>query len=475
MTDEGAQRGDARRGQKRRPFLIAKSSVQRASSRIADNGLGARELALQILGDVLDHGRTLDEALASAFSSARGLKLEPRDRGLARLIAATVLRRKGAIELVLGRFMEKPLAPRYEDARRIMLVAAAQILYLDTPPHAAVSIAVAQARNRNAIQHLAKLVNAVLRRVSLEGRGQLEQLQGSLSIFPDWLKSSLELIYGPQQAERIAEASLVEAPLDLSIKSPDEAATWAERLGGVVLSTGTVRLAAGGRIEDRAGYAEGAWWVQDAAAALPARLLGEDLKGVEVADLCAAPGGKTAQLAARGARVTAVDIADVRLKRVEENLKRLGLTADIVAADAGAWRPGRQFDAVLLDAPCSASGTLRRHPDILHLKRDKDVAELIRIQSRLLEGAADLVRPGGRLVYCTCSLDSKEGESRVQGFLARHPEFEREPIVAGEGGIDAAWIKADGALRTLPTDVPDGDPERRGMDGFFAARLRRLP
>lgn len=438
-------------------------------------GIAARDLALDMLLAVLDRHRSLDDALATAFASARGLALEPRDRALARLIATTVLRRKGVIEAALARFMEKPLAPRYEDARRIMFTAAAQILYLDTPPHAAVSLAVTQCRRNPAIQHLAKLVNAVLRRIAMEGPA----LRADLGVdefdvtFPDWLKRSLVATYGEDEARAIAEASLREAPLDLTIKRPGEAQTWAQRLGGVVLATSTVRLPSGGRVEDREGYAEGAWWVQDAAAALPARLLGDDLVGQRVADLCAAPGGKTAQLAARGASVTAVDISPSRLERITENMTRLGLSAEIVESDVLDWRPQRTFDAILLDAPCSASGTLRRHPDILHIKSQQDIDALVHLQSRLLDHAAGLVRPGGTLVYCTCSLGKAEGESRIQGFLDRNKTFVRAPVRPGEAGIEERWITPEGAVRTRPTDTPSGDHEARGMDGFFMARLVR--
>lgn len=447
--------------------------ARKVMSRSDASGIGARDLALAMLVGVLDRQRSFDDAIATAFASAKGLALESRDRGLSRLVAATVLRRKGVIEAVLGQFMEKPLPPRYEDARRIMLVAVAQILFLDTPPHAAVSLAVTQCRRNPAIQHLGKLVNAVLRRVAMEGRGVLEGIDTFDALVPDWLSRSLTETHGAEKARQIVDASLREAPLDLSIRNSSEAAKWAERLGGVLLGTGTVRIAAGGRIEDREGYGEGAWWVQDAAAALPARLFGDDLRGREVADLCAAPGGKTVQLAVRGGDVTAVDVSAERLKRIAENLDRLGLVARIVQADVADWQPGRTFDAVLLDAPCSASGTIRRHPDILHLKRQEDIDALVRIQSRLLDRAADLVRPGGTLVYCTCSLGRAEGESRIQSFLDRHATFDRVPIIAGEAGVEADWITREGALRTLPTDTPQGDLEGRGMDGFYAARLIR--
>ncbi len=438
-------------------------------------GLAARDLALAMLVDVLDRHRPFDDAITAAFASSKGLALDSRDRGLARLIAATVLRRKGIIETVLARFMEKPLAPRYEDARRIMLAGAAQILYLDTPPHAAVSIAVTQCRHTPAIQHLAKLINAVLRRIAMEGR----DLRADLGVdefevtFPGWLKRALVTTYGEDEARAIAQASLGEAPLDLSIKRADEAEAWAKRLDGVLLATGTVRLPAGGRIEDLEGYAQGAWWVQDAAAALPARLLGDDLVGREVADLCAAPGGKTAQLASRGAKVTAVDISATRLQRVKENMARLGLSAEVVESDVLGWQPQRTFDAILLDAPCSATGTLRRHPDILHIKSQGDIDTLVRLQSRLLDHAAKLVRPGGTLVYCTCSLGKAEGESHIQGFLDRNTAFRRSPVRNGEDGIDESWIAPGGAVRTKPTQTPAGDPEGRGMDGFYMIRLIR--
>lgn len=447
----------------------------RASVEAGVTGIGARDLALDLLVDVLDRRRPFDDSIATAFTSAKGLALDARDRGLARLLAATVLRHKGVIEGVLASFMQKPLAPRHEDVRRIMLVGAAQILYLDTPPHAAVSIAVTQCRRHGPSQHLSKLVNAVLRRTSLEGRALLAQFDDFDATLPQWLRDSLLKTYGAARARDIAGALLTEAPLDLTVRDHFEAGAWAERLGGVVLATGSVRLQPGGRIEDRDGYAQGAWWVQDTAAALPARLLGDKLDGLQVADLCAAPGGKTAQLAASGASVTAVEVSAARLKRLEQNLARLALKADIVEADVGAWQPGRQFDAVLLDAPCSASGTIRRHPDILHSKDAASIEELVRIQTRLLDNASRLVRPGGRLVYCTCSLGQSEGENRIQGFLAKHPEFVRVPIEPGETGIEADWLTPEGALRTLPTSTPAGDHEGRGMDGFFAARLQRKP
>lgn len=452
----------------------ARASAATATRSPPQLGLAARSTALFLLSQVLDKSRTFDDALADTFASSRGLALEPRDRGLARLIAATVLRRLGVLEALLALFMDKPLSDRHQGVQRILLVAAAQMLYLDTPPHAAINLAVAECRRRPETARFDKLTNAVLRRVSLEGKARLEAIDEFESLIPEWLRSSWVKAYGEPKARAIASASLREAALDLTCKEPQQAAVWAERLGGVALSTASVRLPAGGRIESLDGYDAGAWWVQDAAAALPARLLGENLAGREVADLCAAPGGKTCQLAAAGAQVTAVDVSAPRLQRIAENLKRLGLAATLVQADAANWQPERTFDAVLLDAPCSATGTIRRHPDILYLKRAEDVRQLAQLQTRLLDRAAALVRPGGEIVYCTCSLQMEEGEFRVQSFLARHPGFARRPINAGEAGVAAGWITREGDLRTLPTDTPEGDGEMRGMDGFFAARLQRM-
>lgn len=436
-------------------------------------GIAAREMALWLVAQVLDRRRAFDDALAEAFASAKGLAMTPRDRGLARMLAATVLRRRGGIEALLANFLEKPLGEKHADVQRLLMLGAAQMLYLDTPAHAAINLAVAEARRNPSTLRFDKLVNAVLRRVSLEGRTLLADIDVTRLAVPDWMWARWCAAYGEPDTRRIIEASLAEAPLDLSVKNRADAGLWADKLGGEVLANGSVRLPAGGRIEDRDGFAEGAWWVQDAAAALPARLLGTDLAGRSVADLCAAPGGKTAELAATGANVTAVDVSANRMARVQANLSRLGLTADLVTADVTEWAPERTFDAVLLDAPCTATGTIRRHPDILHLKRSTDLEKLAELQRRLLSSAARHVAPGGVLVYCTCSLEPEEGPAQVEAFLAGHPEFARQPIAPGEAGVSAECLTAAGDLRTLPFHSPAGDSGDRGMDGFYAARLLR--
>lgn len=421
---------------------------------------------MRLLSAVLDERHSFDAAVAKEF---QGSALEARDRALARLIAATVLRRLGELETILNSYLERPLK-RQGALWPILLSGAAQLLFLETPPHAAVGLAVDQARRDRHAAHFDKLVNALLRRVAREGTGAARCLDAVALNVPPWLLQRWTQAYGADAARCIAAASLAEAPLDISVKDAPQA--WAERLGGHVLPTGSVRLAAGGRIEDLPGYSDGAWWVQDAAAALPVRLLGS-VEGKSVVDLCAAPGGKTAQLAAGGGDVTAVDLAGARLKRLSANLDRLQLKAQLVEADAATWTPGRTFDAVLLDAPCTSTGTIRRHPDILRLKRSDDVVALAGVQSRLLDNAARLVAPGGTLLYCTCSLEPEEGALQIEHLLQRNDAFTHAPIAAGECGMAAEWLSVDGDLRTLPQHLPNERPELSGMDGFYAARLVR--
>jgi 16S rRNA (cytosine967-C5)-methyltransferase len=275
--------------------------------------------------------------------------------------------------------------------------------------------------------------------------------------------------YGEATARAIAEANGHEPALDITVK--DDPAHWGERLRGRALPTGTVRTLAQGAVSLLPGFTEGAWWVQDAAASLPARLLG-DVRGLRVADLCAAPGGKTAQLAQTGALVTAVDRSPARLNRLQDNLARLKLTADMVAADALEW-DAEPFDAVLLDAPCSSTGTIRRHPDVPWLRGEADIGVLTGLQTKLLDRAASLVKPGGIIVYCVCSLEPQEGEAQIEALLARNPALSRWPIPANEVFGQAELINGRGELRTFPFHLPDPDPRWGGLDGFFAARLVR--
>jgi 16S rRNA (cytosine967-C5)-methyltransferase len=438
-------------------------------------GLAARELAVRLVAGVLIDQRPYEQALSEAAAHPRLSSLEPRDRALARAVAATVLRRQGELEHVLAAFLAKPLPADQGRLWPILLTGAAQLVCLDMPAHAVVDLAVDIAHRDRGARRFAKLVNAVLRRVAERGRTLLRGVDSVRINIPDWLWQRWSAAYGADRARLIAEASLREAPLDISIKgSAGEARAWAERLGGRLLPTGSIRRETHGRVEELPGYAEGAWWVQDAAAALVARAAG-DVAGRAVADLCAAPGGKTAALAAAGARVTAVDQSAARLRRLRENLARLRLEAEVVEADAAAWTPGRTFDVVLLDAPCTATGTIRRHPDILRLKRAADVARMAELQSRMLAHAGTLVRPGGHLVYSTCSLEPEEGEAQIAAFLAARPQFLRCPIAPAEIAAAPDWITPTGELRTLPFHLQQEPPELSGMDGFYVARLRRTP
>lgn len=432
-------------------------------------GLEAREGAEALVAAVLMQGRALDEALAEEAARGRLARLTPSDRGFARAIAATALRHLGEIDHALGLLLEKPLPRRAGLTETILRSAAAEILFLDVKPHAAVSLAVEAASRDEAARHFKSLVNAVLRRLAREGHTLLDGFDRERANLAPWLWESWVAAYGEERTRAMLRALWEEPPLDLFVKREEERELWAARLGAEILPTGSLRLAAGGRIERLDGYEEGAWWVQDAAAALPARLFG-DLRGRDVLDLCAAPGGKTLQLAAMGAHVTALDRSAPRLERLRQNLARMKLEAGIVVSDAVRFTPGRLWDFILLDAPCTATGTFRRHPDVLRLKKPADRDRLAALQSRLLAHVAGLLAPGGTLVYCTCSLERAEGEDQIASFLAAHPDFARQPIAPAEIGGLGECLTPEGDLRTLPCDLAG----KGGLDGFFAARLTRL-
>jgi 16S rRNA (cytosine967-C5)-methyltransferase len=420
----------------------------------------ARIVALDLVGAVLRRRRPLDDAIEDS-AAVRGLSA--RDRAFARLLVATVLRRLGQIDALIDRCLNMPLAPRAAVVHDILRLGVAQLLFLRTPAHAAVATSVDLAQSRSFLSHKG-LVNAVLRRLSVEGE-QLAQAQDAARLnTPDWLWHSWSRTYGEATARAIAAAHLKEAPLDLTLRA--DADGWCSRLEATLLPTGTLRRSPGGSIALLPGYAEGVWWVQDAAAALPARLFG-DIKGAEVVDLCAAPGGKTAQLAAAGAQVTAVDRSPRRLDRLVANFDRLGLPISAVAADALTWRPDRPIDAVLLDAPCTTTGAIRRHPDVPHLKLPEDVVRLSVVQDNLLWAAIEMLRPGGVLVYCTCSLEPAEGPQRIEALFEAGAPVARRPIAAQEIGVEPEWITKAGDLRTLPCHLA----EYNGLDGFYSARL----
>jgi 16S rRNA (cytosine967-C5)-methyltransferase len=418
----------------------------------------ARALALDVLGRVLGRGLPFDEIFAG---HPRLGNLEPRDRAFARLLVTTVLRHLGQIDAVLGTFVER--TPKDVRVHNLLRLGAAQLLVLGTPAHAAVGESVALATGREA--YARGLVNAVLRRIAREGPALLATQDAARLNTPAWLWQAWEAAFGEERVRAIAEAHAREPPLDLSVRSEPE--VWARRLDALHLHGTTLRRAAGGAIEDLPGYKAGAFWVQDAAAALPARLLGE-VAGARVIDLCAAPGGKTAQLAAAGAKVTAVEISEKRAARLRDNLARLQLQAEVVIADALDWRPDAPAPFVLLDAPCTATGTIRRHPDIAWHKTQGDVARMAELQGRLLASAAQMLAPGGMLVYASCSLQPEEGPEVIAQGLAVGLPLERRPLTPKEVGL-AVEITAEGDVRTLPCHLP----EQGGLDGFFITRLAR--
>jgi 16S rRNA (cytosine967-C5)-methyltransferase len=431
-------------------------------------GLPARRLAATLIDEVLRAKLALDETYERIVPD---FGLDAADAGLARAIATAAFRRLGTIRHAINARLERGSPRNSGPFEPIMVAAAAQILFLDVPDHAAVDLAIRHLHEDARSSRYVALGNALLRRLARERDAILAEAEADLFLdVPDWLGESWREAYGGETAAAIAKSHRDEPPLDLSVR--DDAAGWAERLDGLLLPTGSVRLRERGALTAMPGFDEGAWWVQDAAAALPALLLAPKA-GERVADLCAAPGGKTAQLAAMGASVTAVDRSGPRLRRLRENLTRLGLNAEIVAKDATLWQ-AEPFEAVLLDAPCSATGTIRRHPDVAWTKGPDDRDKLAALQARLLEAAARLTKPGGRLVYCTCSLEPQEGERQIAAFLAANPDFRRHPVMPEEiGGVSGA-VDANGDLRTLPHQLAGDTPRLSGWAGFYACRLIRL-
>ncbi|MEZ5812369.1 MAG: RsmB/NOP family class I SAM-dependent RNA methyltransferase [Rhizobiaceae bacterium] len=434
-------------------------------------GLAARKTAARLLAAIVDRRTPADGLTDDHHGHPQYLALEPRDRALVRAILATTLRYRMTISAMLAERLDRPLPANAATLGHILHVALAQMLFLDVPDRAAVDLAVAHAGDDPRTRRFAGLVNAVLRAIGRRKTARLPTVLEKTVDAPDWFAARLAGVYGDEKATAILEAHRRPAPVDLTVR--DQPQAWAERLGGIVTPTGSVRLAKlDGPVGALPGYEEGAWWVQDAAAALPSRLLG-DVAGRDVADLCAAPGGKTAQIASAGARVTAVDISKNRLSRLAENLRRLRLEATVIAADLTTFEPEMPFDAVLLDAPCSSTGTVRRHPDVPWTKTPDDIAKLADLQSRLLAETVRLTKPGGVIVFANCSLDPTEGEAVAEQFVGETPEVEALPVAPGEiAGIDG-WITERGWLRTTPADMDLGRPEISGMDGFFAARFRR--
>lgn len=437
-------------------------SQRHTDSKGKPDTLASRAAALTLLSGAVREGKSVDKR----FQKIAG-QLEPRDRGFVRHLVATTLRRLGQIDAVLGGFTTRKPPPPVED---ILRLGAAQILFLETAPHAAVDTAVGLVK-RIRQPRLTGLTNAVLRKVAAHGPAMIAEHNVPRLNTPGWLWDGWSKAYGETTAHRVGEAHLAEAPLDLTVKDPSTVETLAKDLGAEVLPTGSVRHTQPGLVQDLPGFSEGAWWVQDAAAALPARILMHLLgaqKKARVIDLCAAPGGKTLQLAAAGCDVTALDSSSTRIARVNENLERMNLRATVIHADAVTWKAPDLFDAALLDAPCSATGTMRRHPDLGYLKKRRDVVGYPETQKRLFTRAADFLKPGGILVYAVCSLEPEEGPGVIEAALSA-TSLKQISINPGSFGLDPAWCDDKGGIRTFPFYWQN----RGGLDGFYIAAFRK--
>ncbi|MBT4739720.1 MAG: RsmB/NOP family class I SAM-dependent RNA methyltransferase [Rhodospirillaceae bacterium] len=437
-------------------------SQRHSDSNDKSDPLASRAAALTLLSGAVREGKAIDKR----FQKIAG-QLEPRDRAFVRHLVATTLRRLGQIDAVLKTFTTRAPPAQVED---ILRLGTAQILFLETAPHAAVDTSVGLVK-RVRQPRLTGLVNAVLRKVAATGQDIVADQNWPRLNTPGWLWDGWTKAYGETTAHRMGEAHLAAAPLDLTVKDPASSEKWAKDLEAELLPTGSLRHTASGMIQDLPGFAEGAWWVQDAAAAMPARILLQATAtstDSRVADLCSAPGGKTLQLAAAGRQVTSMDSSETRLTRVQENLDRMSLKAEIVHADMMRWTPPQLFNAVLLDAPCSATGTLRRHPDLGYLKKRRDVLAYPETQKALLKRAAEFLTPGGVLVYAVCSLEPEEGQGVVDAVL-KDAGLSRQPIDPAPLGLDSNWIDSAGALRTLPYYWH----HRGGLDGFYAAVLKK--
>jgi 16S rRNA (cytosine967-C5)-methyltransferase len=424
-------------------------------------GLPARAAAQAILAEVLRRRRPLDSALEVLKH------LSPRDAGFARAIASETMRRFGQLEALVRVFVEKLPAPhRAGPTFEILLAGACELLFLDVPAHAAVDGANLLAQRDAKAVHFKSLINAVLRRAVREGAATLAGQDAARLNTPDWLWPRWQEAYGKDIARRIAEAHGAPAPLDIVLK--DETVSADLVPGGQPLCSNVIRLPHGTSVAQLEGLTD-QWWVQDLAASLPARLFG-DVRGKVALDLCAAPGGKTMQLAALGARVTSVDRDSTRMDRVRENLARVGLDARLVAEDVRDFRLTEPAPFVLLDAPCSATGTIRRHPELPWIKGASDVTLCAGAAQELLDAASGLTAPGGQLVFAVCSLEPEEGEEQIDAFLEKNVTYAREPIRPAEICGLSACISAAGDLRSLPCHMA----EQGGMDGFYAARLRKI-
>ena len=423
------------------------------------SAFAAREGAIGLLDGVLDDKLQLSE-LTQGIGPLSGLA--PADKARAQRLATETLRHLSRADALIERYVDRmpPLT-----ALNVLRLAVIELLVEQEAPHGVVDSAVTLMRRSRQSRRMSGLANAVLRKVATEGPEFWAELP--VPTLPKWLRRRIVHIYNEEIVLAIEAAHLTGAPLDLTSKDPSTAKALADTLGGILLPTGTVRLPKGGQVSALPGYENGDWWVQDAGAALAVKLLAPQ-RGEAVLDLCAAPGGKTMQLAAAGAQVTAVDSSSKRMVRVKENLARTGLDAELIRADVLEWEAEQFYDAILLDAPCSATGTIRRHPDLPFAKTGKDMDPIFELQAAMIDRALIALKPGGRLVYCTCSLLTEEGERQAKTAMERHGLTEIVPD-AKTLGLDPAWLHPNGGIRLRP----DFLGECGGMDGFFMISLRK--
>ena len=429
-------------------------------------GVSARLCALYLLRAVLERKLSFSESFLNNFDKHLISKMSVQDRGFAWAIVATVLKRKGQIDAILDKYLKRSLPQRARGVEFILRIGIGELLFLKNSPHAVVSTAQEVAKTEKELTKFTGLINAILRRVSREGESLLEKEIFPILNIPVWINNRWQQNFGSDEVQKIAQALTEEPALDITVKSNPE--IWSERLGGDLLPTGSIRLRTSEKISDLVGYQDGEWWVQDAATALPVKLLG-DIKGQCVLDLCAAPGGKTLQLVTSGAKVTALDASSNRLKRFNENITRVGAEVEVVNEDILKWEPDTKWPIIILDAPCSSTGTVRRHPDVFYLKSENDIYELAKLQKRFLEKAISWLEPNGILLYCTCSLEPEEGATQVSNFLNQQHDFKSVRFDASNIGNQEQFITSEGALTTLPSHWQ----KFGGLDGFFAQAIQK--
>lgn len=401
-------------------------------------------------------------------------EIAPNDKGLIRMIVSTCLRRMGQIDFIIDKCLNRPLPLKLEPVKNILRIGVTQLLCMDIPAYAAVNTAV-ELTKTNEYMHQKNMVNAILRRIEREKESFTQQIEGKEYLnHPKWLIEGWEKAYGKEKTASIIKANMSEALLDLSAKN--SAKEWAEKLGGSLMPTGTIRLSSYNNVTELDGFNEGAWWVQDLGASIAVKLAG-DIEGKKALDICAAPGGKTMQLLAGGAKVTALDNVSERVERLKSNLARVKMQAtEIITADFIEWgnkyynQLQNGYDLIILDAPCSATGTIRRHPDLLHLRRANEIKNNLEIQKKMIRLACGLLKKGGTLIYCVCSLEADEGEKQIEQILETELPLKLSPIAPNELGPDMKdMITEKGEFRSLPSSLSG----LGGMDGFYCARLRK--